>query len=208
MDEQTVVIARYNEDIHWCLPFIGLVKVYNKGNDDLDYIPPEQIVKCENLGREGGTYIKHIIDNYDNLSKFTVFLQGNPFDHIDPTNTAIGYFTDEDKAYYKLLNTIEEEDKSYKFEYISGLLAYVSPEHVDDSVHCLIPLKSMFPAEYLKEEFKRRTYTYGAGALFVVHKDQILKHPKDFWIELYSHLQEVCPSAGYGLEKLWRLILE
>ena len=34
-----------------------------------------------NVGREGHTYYKHIYDNYDNLADYTIFLQGNPFDH-------------------------------------------------------------------------------------------------------------------------------
>jgi hypothetical protein len=199
MDKQTIVISRYNEDIRWCLPFIELVKVYNKGNDDLHYIPQERIVKCENLGREGGTYVKHIIDNYDNLSKFTIFLQGRPFDHIDPTS--------EKKAYFKLLNTIKEE-KPYKFKYISTHFIDVPPEHVEDYSHGLLCLKTMFHPKYLKSVFKKRRYTFGYGALFVVHKDHILRWPKAFWEQLYSHLQEVTPGAGWGLEKLWRFILE
>jgi len=200
MDKQTVVIARYNEDIKWCLPFIEDVIVYNKGNDDLDYIPQERIIKCENLGREGGTYVKHIIDNYDNLSKFTIFLQGRPFDHIDPTN--------EKNAYFELLNLIKEE-KPYNFKYISSWLVDVFPYYVEDPGHGLAALKELFSAEYLKDIFSLHgNYTYGSGALFVVHKDQILKHTKDFWLELYSYLQEINPAAGFGLEKLWRFLLE
>ena len=200
MNKQTIVIARYNEDIRWCLPFIEEVVVYNKGNDDLDYIPQEKIIKCENLGREGGTYVKHIIDNYENLSEFTIFLQGRSFDHIHQNNDNI--------AYLKLRDDINEE-KIYKFKYLTWMFVNVPPEHVEDSGHGLVALNSMFSAEYLKDVFSvHRNYTYGAGALFVSHKDQILKHSKEFWIELYSHLQEINPDAGYGLEKLWRFFLE
>ena len=35
----------------------------------------------DNVGREGHTYYKYIVDNYDNLKDYTCFLQGNPFDH-------------------------------------------------------------------------------------------------------------------------------
>ena len=199
MENQTIVIARYNEDIRWCLPFIGLVKVYNKGQDNLVYIPQNRIEKCENLGREGGTYLKFIIDNYEYLPKFTIFLQGNPFDHLDITNKK--------KSYHELLYTIKEQ-KPYKFKYISKWLIDVPPEQVDEYGHGMTTLVELFGgAESLKNKF-RKGYTYGSGALFVVHKEQILRHSKEFWLELYSHFQEINPSAGYGLEKLWRLLFE
>jgi hypothetical protein len=200
MENQTIVIARYNEDIRWCLPFIEQVVVYNKGNDDLDYIPQERIIKCENLGREGGTYVKHIIDNYDKLSNFTIFLQGKSHDHMDYYNESNGQS--------KLIDAIKEKN-IHKFRYIGTLFVGVPPEHVEEPGHGLVALNSMFPAEYLKDIFNHhKNYTYGSGALFVSHKDQILKHPKEFWIELYSHLQEINPAAGFGLEKLWRFLLE
>lgn len=37
----------------------------------------------KNVGREGHAYYKHIYDNYENLSYYTIFLQGNPFDTTD-----------------------------------------------------------------------------------------------------------------------------
>jgi len=77
-----VIVARYTEDIHWVLPIINYVTVYNKGPDNLYYIPQDKVIKCENLGREGATYIKHILDNYDSLDDYTFFLQGKNYDHI------------------------------------------------------------------------------------------------------------------------------
>jgi hypothetical protein len=199
MENQTIVIARYNEDIRWCLPFINLVKVYNKGADNLDYIPKNRVEKCENLGREGGTYLKFIIDNYENLPKFTIFLQGNPFDHINSANKR--------RAYFHLLYIIKEQ-KPYMFKYISTEFINVPPGYVDEYCHGMTTITHLFGGkERLRNRF-RRGYNFGYGALFVVHKNKILQHSKEFWIELYSHFQEVTPPAGYGLEKLWRVLFE
>lgn len=108
------------------------------------------------------------------------------------------------KSYHELLYTIKEE-KPYKFKYISKWLVDVPPEHVDEYGHGMTTIAELFGgAESLKNKF-RKGYTYGSGALFVVHKEQILRHSKEFWLELYSHFN---PSAGYGLEKLWRLLFE
>jgi hypothetical protein len=199
MENQTIVIARYNEDIRWCLPFINFVKVYNKGADNLDYIPEDRVEKCENLGREGGTYLKFIIDNYENLPKFTIFLQGNPFDHINSANKR--------RAYYDLLYIIKEQ-KPYHFKYISTWLIDVPGEWVDEYCQGMTTITHLFGGkEKLRDRFSQG-YTYGSGAMFVVHKDKILQHSKEFWIELYNHFQEVSPPAGYGLEKLWRFLFE
>jgi hypothetical protein len=51
-------------------------------------------------------------------------------------------------------------------------------------------------------------YTFGYGALFVVSKEAIRKHPKSFYENIYSTFQDIKPGAGCGLEKMWRVILE
>lgn len=105
-----VVVARYNEDIRWILPIIDIVIVYNKGPDDLDYIPQNKIIKCKNIGKEGETYVKHILENYEQLDDYTVFIQGKIYDHIQPNSIEISH-----KIFYDLIN----ETKTYNFKYIS-----------------------------------------------------------------------------------------
>jgi len=76
-----LVVAHYNENLDW-LNFIKenfpdvKITVYTKGKTSWD-----GALKLENVGRESHTYLTHIIENYDNLSQFTTFIQGNPFEH-------------------------------------------------------------------------------------------------------------------------------
>ncbi|XP_022083783.1 uncharacterized protein LOC110975530 isoform X3 [Acanthaster planci] len=74
------VIAHYNEGLDWLRPFANRSHVYHKGKEKA---PPFEVFKWErlpNVGREGHTYLYHIIQNYDNLSNLTIFLQGQgPF---------------------------------------------------------------------------------------------------------------------------------
>ena len=75
----TIVIARYNESIEWIKNLNELtttLAIYNKG-PSLNSLS----ITLPNVGREGHTYLYHIIHNYDTLSEYTMFLQGNPFDH-------------------------------------------------------------------------------------------------------------------------------
>jgi hypothetical protein len=65
-----IVVAKYREDMSFTKNFKYPVKVYDKSTD------------YPNVGREAETYLRYIIENYDNLPDFVIFLQGNPFDHL------------------------------------------------------------------------------------------------------------------------------
>ena len=79
-----VVVVRYNEDISWIAREFPQEKViiYNKGKDDL-ILPTSNCVevKIPNVGYLGGTYLYHIVNNYDHLANRTLFLQAYPYDH-------------------------------------------------------------------------------------------------------------------------------
>lgn len=263
-----VIVARYNEDLHWILPIIDIVVVYNKGADDLDYIPGDKIIKCANLGREGETYVKHIIANYDDLDDYTIFIQGNIDDHI--------YLpTIKDKRQY-FFNMIRER-KTYGFRYIStwqipvmagefcaydsglpalpfseipsigintiikcilgfankkydSLLAELGDKNSHDTIakHKLVellnkhhigdePIRTQLFGLYshvtLFDKMNRNynannPYTYGSGALFICSAQNIRRTPKNAWTEIAASLQSTDPPAGYGLEKMWRFLLD
>mmetsp|Transcript_72589 Transcript_72589/g.132606 ORF Transcript_72589/g.132606 Transcript_72589/m.132606 type:complete len:442 (-) Transcript_72589:113-1438(-) len=75
-----VVMARYDEDIEWSDPYLHVRTVYCKDQKNM-------VSGCSallpNVGREGHTYLYHIVKNYDKLAQWTVFTQAQ-----DPT---IGY---------------------------------------------------------------------------------------------------------------------
>ena len=73
----SIVVAWYNENREWSNHFSNVI-VYNKGKPLVNSDNEKLML---NVGKEGHTYYKHIYDNYDNLSDYIVFLQGNPFDH-------------------------------------------------------------------------------------------------------------------------------
>ena len=101
-----IVVARYNENIEWCKQFSN-VKIYNKG-EKLENGYNEFFLN--NVGREGHTYYKHICDNYDNLEDYTIFLQGNPFDHSPNIISNVNKYINNNEQIYK--NSV------YKFIFI------------------------------------------------------------------------------------------
>lgn len=74
------VIAKYKEDLLWTKDLPCEVIVLNKDPDDSSWD-----INYNNIGRESESYTRYIIDNYENLNPedIIVFLQGNPFDHLD-----------------------------------------------------------------------------------------------------------------------------
>lgn len=75
-----IVVARYNEDMNYLIPFSNVVIIYNKGEQN---IPHEfkNVINLPNIGRETHTYLYHIITNYNNLAENTMFIQGHIGDH-------------------------------------------------------------------------------------------------------------------------------
>lgn len=82
----TLVIARYNENVSWInsVPPYAKVFLYNKGADiSKDAFHRDvTIIQLPNTGRESGTYLHHLMYNFDHTDNgFTVFTQGDPFEH-------------------------------------------------------------------------------------------------------------------------------
>jgi hypothetical protein len=81
-----VVIARYNENLDWIarIPDDFAVIIYNKG-DEITSQPALQrahaVIQLENNGRESDTFIRHILRKKQFGSGYTVFVQGDPFEH-------------------------------------------------------------------------------------------------------------------------------
>jgi hypothetical protein len=138
-DKLKIIVARYNEDISNFAEFNDYLLVYNKGNNDINsFIKKECIKNVPNLGREAGTYCNYILDNYNNLPDYMIFTQGNPCDHVahnDPIKT------------FDIIREIVNEDKKYKFKYISG---HIEKMDLDAISHygtgiCITPIEYSDP---------------------------------------------------------------
>lgn len=77
MDDVQLVVARYNEDVEWIPDGLNVI-VYNKGSP---LMCKHRVVTIENMGREAGTILHHIVANYDNLAETTIFCQGDSIAH-------------------------------------------------------------------------------------------------------------------------------
>jgi hypothetical protein len=86
-----IVISAFDRDYSWINQINGDIKftIYRKGNQPLN----NEILIEPNVGRDVHSFFYHIVNNYDNLSDLTFFVQDYPFDHweniVDTINGGI-----------------------------------------------------------------------------------------------------------------------
>lgn len=178
-----IIVARYNEDVSWTKNFKNVL-IYNKGEPlDDSY---KQIL-TDNVGREGHTYYKHIVDNYDNLDEHIIFLQGNPFDHSP-----------------HLINKIKNLNYDEEFTYISEIIFTTNlDEQISRYYDCCKDIKKIYTKLFNIEPKNHQFIFFGAGAQFMVSKNLILKHSKEYYEEIVKMLHYSSnPVEGYSIERL------
>jgi hypothetical protein len=181
-----IVVARYNEDVSWTKEFSNVI-IYNKG-EPLDTCYNE--IKLDNVGREAHTYFKHICDNYDKLGEYICFLQGNPFDHSPNILQNLKKYSGD---------TIDIE-----FEYLSEWIIECSLNSCRH--HPGLPLRKIYE-HIFKNKGDDKPFSFGAGAQFIVSKKQILKHSKEFYLNILNLVEkDICPIEAYVLERFYKLI--
>jgi len=145
-NELTIVVARHEEDVQWTEAYSDICTLYNKGESKPNASLPF-VIRLENTGREGHTYLYHIVSNYESLSANLVFTQADPFPHnptilcavdaIDQTRSIqpLGYiYSDTIPSKEVILRSekLTEYGLKYMVTKINRNLQIVSPVAFDD----------------------------------------------------------------------------
>lgn len=177
-----IVVAHYQEDLAWLTRFSSLkCVVYTKGRTT-----PPKAIRLPNVGREAHTYLHHIIENYDDLEDVTVFLQGNPHEHVERLFEKICSLN-EGMSYLDLGDDILVED---------GI--GVPPQRG-------LPLARFF--ELLFERPAPAYFSCRAGACFAVARETIRRRPREFY-ERALRLVLTESLGPWSIERLWQRIFE
>lgn len=190
--KKEIVVARYKEDISW------ISKIENQGYDITVYNKYEGENLLPNVGRESHTYLTHIFKNYDNLADFTIFVQGNPFDHspnflneLNDTNPQV------DLTFY---GTTSKPN---------GQIGFINCD-VNGQPHGtindkFIPVGKFW--EWLTLTKSPQIFVSIAGAQFGVSKRNIKRFSKHFYERAIGSLNyDNSPIEGNCFERLWGML--
>lgn len=183
-----LVIARYKESLDWLdeIDCVDKTFIYNKGNERIN----DDELKLPNVGREAHTFCYHIVNNYDDLADITIFVQGNPFEHIKDKNLASlnSFLTSRQYSLWKaepLLNDLVVD------------FARHTAKCYEDCLQGDIPDPIMF----------------SPGAQWIVPKNVILSKSKKFFINILRNLSFVERTNNtdgiynaWNMEGMWNYI--
>jgi len=185
-----IVVAKYNENVEWTKKLNHKVTIYDKSNN-----PIEGSIKLKNVGREGETFLYHIINNYNNLDDVTVFLQGNPFEHLQLLVGWRAKLTDEEIniVIHKMNTEINDNcDFTTFYQVLYNDPNWTNGQNItNDSI------------QYYGESYNK--FTVAPGAQYIVPKKYILSRPLEFWKKLHLAMYDNERLNGYSQEQLWYL---
>jgi hypothetical protein len=191
-----IVVARYNENLDWLLPYSDISIIYNKGIKNISKV--FNVLNLPNYGRESHTYLYHIINNYDNLANKTIFFQGRIDDH--KTLQIKDYFDNNDftgKINTPEISILKEPIKHFgkwKDEKTNGAMRTCN----------YIPLDWITNIIGTEMDTKQKKFNTVWCAIFSVSKELILKKPKFFYENILRYVDyHPNPEEGHLLERAW-----
>jgi len=224
INELTIVVARYEEDVQWTEAYSDICTLYNKGASKVEGLP--FVIRLPNMGREGHTYLYHILSNYNSLSKNVVFTQADPFPHNPTILCAIdaiektcsiqplGYIYSETIPSKELVK-VAEKTTDYGLKYlvsrINRNLQIVGPVAFDDmGINQFIEdHKHIYPSQAqmtLVDAFLKRcgltslissdTIPFTFAGLFKVNREVIRVHSKETYSNMLYELTLIHPQGG------------
>ena len=194
-----VVVARYNENIEWLKMFdYRSVVVYNKGKMLPEY--PFEIISVENTGLESSTYLRYIIDNYNNLPDVVFFTQGQINDHVNSMSRDYIFkrYIEIDKyskTYYK--GTVSDGFTDHRLRYWNGELDDAQMTSVD------------FFNNYINTNNDNidlfTNFNIYSAAIFSVSRERIQSRPKEYYERLFNieSLNKKRPEIAHFFERSW-----
>lgn len=164
-----VIVSRYNDNVNWVNKLKDSYTIINKEN-------------TANVGNEAWSYIRFIIDNYNNLPDRMLFVHGheNSYHQDYPTwyiannlnwnNEFMNVNTRRfDEQYISIVNDFEDNERNYRKSY---------------ELWIQNPWKQVFGQFPITP-----TLTFLGHAQFVVSKNYILRHPIEFYKNILHWLE-------------------
>lgn len=183
------ILSRYNHDMSWLKDYTDDYVLYDRSE-----VPIEGSIIVPNIGSDIYDKFTYIIDNYDNLPEIAVYSKANifkyiskgEFDLIKDNKTFTPILTQKHKtrfliSYYK--NNLFHEINNYWY------LKYHPAKRKNELVKLL--------------GIKYKLYlSFAPGSNYIVPRENILKHSKEFYINLREFLSwAIYPGEAQIIER-------
>ncbi len=208
-NSRLMVVARYNETLEWLKekPFSNHpVLVYNKGVNEHFY-NPGNVVHLNNVGREGHTYLYHIVTHYDDLTDIILFLPGSVHlpSKINHCKRMVQRIEETRQAIF--LSTPIHMPVLYDFKLDEWTCSSPENKHIHpESKLTLSPIRPF--GKWFESRFGNYSLSHISycGILSVSKKD-VLQHPKSYYESLLKELSDSSnPEVGHYVERSWQAI--
>lgn len=206
----SIIIARYQEDLKWCVPEAKYITLYDKNSSAEHALTTEMKSQFHryhtlpNIGREAHTYLTHIINNYDHLPQYLIFLQGRIDDHGRNVDLNLGHYVDDLR---------HPNSRGFSSTRCHGYNHWGRISHIGKWLD-EITTGRMRPAHMTFGDFWRDLFgtdhpehiIITFGACFGVRRANILARPKSFYEKAILYLDHLNPEEGHYFERLWYAI--
>lgn len=192
------IISRYNHDLSWLKEYSDDFVIYDRSETPL----PGSIV-VPNIGSDIYDKFTYIIDNYDNLPDVAVYTKANIFKYISKEEFDL---IKDNKTFTPILTQHHKEKEGVCFYqdgiyYEIGNFWYLGahPPKSMETAYELARLLGIYDMEYIP---------FAPGAGYILTKEDIRKHSKEFYVKLRSYLDwDRYPGEAQimerGLYTLW-----
>lgn len=185
------IISRYNHDMSWLKDYTDDYVVYDRS----DQVPMfEGAIEVPNIGSDIYDKFTYIIDNYENLPDVAVYTKANIFKYI--TKEEFDLIKD-NKVFTPILT--QKHKTRFPISYYSKGLY-----HEINNFWYLKPHPAKRKKELVKLlGIKNKLYLrFAPGSNYIVPKENILRHSKEFYIKLREFLAwDVYPGEAQIMER-------
>jgi len=200
-----IVVARYQEDITWLQPILHHCIIYNKGSE---LVPVDNVVPMANRGRESDTYLRYILERYDDLPDVVVFTQADISDHNPTRRDPVSYLlhlASEAFQYGKSQNAWVHHERngkrcwSRRWNVEPAGTFYLQDNYKDNQPR---PFDEWF-IEHIQPTYPDPIHIYRFG-IFAMRKEVIRRRPVAFYQSLLQQVNHHSdPAEGHFMERSW-----
>lgn len=192
------IVSRYNQDISWLSEYTDDYVLYDRSET-----PIEGAIVVPNIGSDIYDKFTYIIDNYDNLPDVAVYTKANLFKYITKEEFDL---VKDNKVFTPLLTKNHEVDGVVNYYDENGMYCEVNDvwilhEFPDRASRQLAKVLGVNGMQY---------FTFAPGANYILPKENILQHSKEYYQQLREFLAwDRYPAEALLMERnlynLWKI---